>query len=301
MNLPSPRIDSARHPLAEGCPPPWASGWGQDRFGVFVEFTIQEVIQRLRWIPPGRFTMGSPESEPGRYADEGPQHEVTIGQGFWLFDTPCTQALWEAVMGENPSQFKTPDRPVETVSWDNAQAFLKKVNQRLPGLDLSLPSESQWEYACRAGTTTALYSGDMEILGERNAPALDAIAWYGGNSGVEPSELPNGMDSSTWWEKQYPHERAATHPVALKDPNPWGLYDMLGNIWEWCADGWHDDYEGAPVDGRAWESDGPSAGRVMRGGSWHALARDARAACRYGYDPAFRSDYLGFRCARVQS
>ena len=109
-------IDTAWHPLANGCPPDWASGWGQDRYGVFVEFTLLEVTQRLRWIPPGQFQMGSPESEPGRYDGEGPRHQVTLTQGFWLFDTPCPQALWEAVMGENPSQFKSPTRPVEQVS-----------------------------------------------------------------------------------------------------------------------------------------------------------------------------------------
>ncbi|MBF0131182.1 MAG: formylglycine-generating enzyme family protein [Magnetococcales bacterium] len=300
MNLPL-RSDPAWHPLVDGFPPSWASGWGQDRFGVFVEFTLQGVQQRLRWIPPGHFTMGSPRDEPGRGDDEGPQRKVTIGQGFWLFDTLCTQALWQVVMGENPSQFQTSNRPVEQVSFEDVQKFLSRINQTCPGLDLILPSEAQWEYACRAGTTTALYSGAIVILGDNNAPALDSIAWYSGNSGVEPSELPNGEDSSRWKNKQYPHELAGTHPVAMKDPNLWGLYDMLGNVWEWCADAWHGSYEGAPVDGGVWESDGPSADRVVRGGSWLILARGVRAANRDGGGPADRYDDLGFRCARVQS
>ena len=294
-----PIINTAWHPLANGYPPDWASGWGQDRYGVFVEFTLLEVIQRLRWIPPGRYWMGSPEDEPGRYDDEGPRHPVIITQGYWLFDTPCTQALWEAVMGNNPSNFKSLTRPVEQVSWDQVQDFLKQINARLPGLDLALPSEAQWEYACRAGTGTAIYTGELAILGERNAPALDPIAWYGGNSGVD-FDLPNGWDSADWKEKQYPHTRAGTRPVGLKRANPWGLYDMLGNVWEWTQDHWHENYQGAPTDGSVWEGTGAGAYRVIRGGSWRNDARSVRAAYRYRDDPGRRHDALGFRCARVQ-
>ncbi len=248
--------------------------------------------------------MGSSESEPGRWLDEGPQHTVMIPQGYWLFDTPCTQALWEAVMGENPSCFRGPDRPVEQVSWDNVQGFLGRLNERIPGLDLVLPTEAQWEYACRAGTETTLYSGDVAILGERNAPALDPIAWYGGNSGVD-FDLDNGYDSSGWREKQYPHQRAGTRPVGRKQPNAWGLYDMLGNVWEWTQDHWHGHYEGAPADGSAWEEweDNALAGteRVVRGGSWTDVARLVRAASRLQLRSGFRLVYLGFRCARVQA
>ena len=209
--------------------------------------------------------MGSPEDEPGRWGDEGPQHEVTIGQGFWLFDTPCPQALWTAVMGDDPSHFKSLDRPVEQVSWAAVQEFVARINARIPGLGLSLPSEAQWEYACRAGTSTALY-GD-----------LDAIAWHQGNSGKE------------------------TPPVGKKAANPWGLHDMLGNVWEWCADEWHPTYDGAPTDGTAWGAlDSPGVGRVVRGGSWSLGARYVRAACRLGFAPVDRYDFLGFRCARVQ-
>jgi formylglycine-generating enzyme required for sulfatase activity len=287
--------------------PDWASAIGRDEYGVFVTITVsavrgRAVTQRLRWIPPGRFMMGSPGKEPGRYDDEGPRHAVTLGQGFWLFDTPCTQALWRAVMGRNPSQFKSPTRPVESVSFDDVQDFLRRVNDRVPGLKLFLPSEAQWEYACRAGTTEATYAGPMEILGENNAPVLDAIAWYGGNSGVD-FELKNGFDTSGWSDKQYPHERAGTHPSAAKAPNPWGLFDMLGNVWEWCADHWHENYRGAPANGSAWIDAAPDAGaadRVFRGGPWYDGARNVRAACRYVVPPTSRIDYLGFRCARVQ-
>ena len=292
-------IDTAWHPLATGCPPAWASGWGQDRQGVFVEFTLQEVTQRLRWIPPGRFWMGS-EDEPGRYDTEGPRHQVTFSQGFWLFDTPCTQALWEAVMGKNPSRFQSLTRPVEQVSWNDVQDFLTRINARIPGLDLVLPSEARWEHACRAGTETAIYTGALDILGQNNAPALDPIAWYGGNSGVD-FDLDNGHDSSDWPEKQYSHTRAGTRQVKLKRANPWGLYDMLGNVWEWCQDHWHDDYQGAPADGSAWEDRDAGASRVLRGGSCGNVAPNVRAAFRYQGGPDGCGADIGFRCARVQA
>jgi formylglycine-generating enzyme required for sulfatase activity len=293
-------IDAAVHPLADGEPPDWACGWGHDRFGVFVEFSVGAVVQRLRWIPPGRFTMGSPADEEGRFEFEGPQHEVTIAEGFWLFDTPCTQELWEAVTEENPSRFKSPTRPVEQVTFADVQRFISRLNDRVPRLELSLPSEAQWEYACRAGTEAATYAGTMPILGENNAPVLDQIAWYGGNSGVG-FELDDGFVSGGWREKQYPHERAGTRLVKSKAANPWGLYDMLGNVLEWCADEWHDTYDGVPTDGSAWlDSEGGAASRVVRGGSWDFVARYVRAAFRLHLGPAVRGSYLGFRCARVQ-
>ena len=254
-----------KHPLESGIPPTWASEWGVDRqHGPFCAFEIDEVIQRLRWIPPGSFWMGSPEEEEGRWGSEGPRHLVTIHAGFWIFDTPCTQRLWSAVMGENPSHFreedprKTEDHPVERVSWDDCREFVSKLNARLEGLTLSLPSEAQWEYACRAGTETARYSED-----------LDAIAWYG-----EKSE-------------------AKTHPVASKDANAWGLYDMLGNVWEWCADAWNDDYT---VESRGVAS----AGRVIRGGSWYRDARSVRAASRDHLEPSNWYSDVGCRLAEFR-
>jgi formylglycine-generating enzyme required for sulfatase activity len=286
------------------CPPGWAKAWGWDRYGAWASFAVQakdgsDVVQRLRWIPPGTFQMGSPEDEPGRWDDEGPRHPVTLADGYWLFDTPCIQALWAAVMGKNPSRFQSPERPVEQVSWEDVQGFLVRINAEIPGLALVLPTEAQWEHACRAGTETALYSGPIEILGDRNAPALDPIAWYGGNSGVG-FELEDGYDSSDWPEVQHPNPNSGTHPVGRKDPNPWGLFDMLGNVWEWTLDAWHDSYSGAPVDGSAWETTETGADRVIRGGSWVNNARYCRCAYRYRYRPDLRSLNLGFRCARVQ-
>jgi formylglycine-generating enzyme required for sulfatase activity len=285
--------------------PEWASAIGRDRFGLWCEIEIDPghggpVIQRLRWIPPGRFWMGSPEEEQGRFDGEGPRHQVTLTEGYWLFDTPCTQALWEAVMKKNPSRFQSLTRPVEQVRWNDVLTFMNLINAWIPGLDLALPSEAQWEYACRAGTDTAIYTGALAILGERSAPALDPIAWYGGNSGVD-FELDNGYHSSDWKEKQYPHTKAGTRPVKLKRANLWGLYDVLGNVWEWTQDHWHDDYRGAPTDGSAWISSDTGAYRVLRGGSWFSDARLVRAAYRLHDRPSIRSINFGFRCARFRS
>jgi formylglycine-generating enzyme required for sulfatase activity len=303
------KIVTAWHPLVTGCPPAWASEWGEDRYGVFIAFALGKVTQRLRWIPPGRFLMGSPEEETRGLAKaererewferEHPRHEVIITRGFWLFDTPCTQALWEAVMGknQNPSRFKSTDRPVEQVRWGDVQGFIARINAQIPGLELSLPTEAQWEHACRAGTETALYTGAIEILGQYNAPALDPIAWYGGNSGVE-LELKDGHGSSSWSEVQYQNPTSGTHPVGKKKPNRWGLYDMLGNVWEWCADGLREYGARREVDPR-----GPMEGgaeQVIRGGSWNGLTRRCRAACRSSVWRGIRDFNLGFRCARAQ-
>ncbi len=291
-------IASVTHPLASGNPPAWARAWGQDRHGVFVELRVGTVKQRMRWIPPGTFMMGSPDSEAGRYEWEGPQHEVELTEGFWLADTPCTQELWREVMGgENPSRFQSSARPVEQVSWDDCKRFFGTVNERQSGLELRLPTEAQWEYACRAGTDGAIWLGDLEILGQNNAPLLDEVAWYGGNSGVE-FDLEEGEGSSGWKEKQYPHTRAGTREVKLKRPNPWGLYDTLGNVWEWCGDFWAEDYP----EGRQTDPTGPKEGaeRVIRGGSWYDHARDVRAAFRYWLPPGGRGPGLGFRLSRGQ-
>jgi formylglycine-generating enzyme required for sulfatase activity len=280
-----------------GVAPAWAVDWGQDALGVFAAFEYRGVRQRLRWIAPGRFRMGSPDHEAGRWEDEGPEHEVTLSRGFWLFDTPCTQALWEAVMGDNPSRFRSAQRPVENVSWRDVQRFLGKLNGLLAGLDLTLPTEAQWEYACRAGTGTATYAGDLKIWGANDAPLLDAIAWYGGNSGVG-FDLNDGWDSSDWPDKQYKHELAGTHRVARKAPNPWGLYDMLGNVCEWCLEG-RRVYDGGAVLDPIGPTE-PGAVQVIRGGSWFSNARLVRCAYRDWVDPGDRIDYLGFRCARIQ-
>ncbi|MEQ9503163.1 MAG: formylglycine-generating enzyme family protein [Deltaproteobacteria bacterium] len=286
--------------------PEWASGVGRDRYGLFADVEVEtrvvpEVI-RMRWIPPGRFIMGSPEDEPGRLDNET-QHQVTLTQGYWLADTPCTQALYEAVLGgeANPSRFRTGDRPVESVSWDNAIAFIAALNRQHTELALRLPTQAEWESACRAGTTAATYGGPIEILGERNAPALDTIAWYGGNSGVG-YDLEEGHDTSGWNELQHPNPKAGTRPVCGKTPNRRGLYDTLGNVWEWCADGAEERFDPDPSPDGPVEDPLAEPGerplRVLRGGSWRDGARVVRAAYRHALPRDVRDDCVGFRLAR---
>ena len=277
--------------------PEWASAMGRDRFGLWAAFELDGVEQRLRWIPPGRFLMGSPDSEQGRDEWEGPQHWVTLTSGFWLAETPVTQALWQAVMGDNPSRFKSPRRPVEQVSWEECKDFCGRLNDRSPGLNLHLPTEAQWEYACRAGTRTSTFAGELEILGQNNGPLLHEIAWYGGNSGLD-FDLDEGVGSS-WSEKQFEFKLAGSRVVGEKARNPWGLFDMLGNVYEWCEDAWG---WGKPYDGQdrvdPLSREGPD--RVIRGGSWLAFARSVRAAYRFGDMPDSRLADVGFRLARGQ-
>ncbi|MCB9524566.1 MAG: formylglycine-generating enzyme family protein [Myxococcales bacterium] len=272
-------------------PPAWASAGGEDRFGPWAMLTVAGVHQRLRWIPPGPFTQGSPEAEVGRFDTEGPARPVTLTAGLWLGETPVTQALWQAVMGDNPSRFPDPRRPVEQVSWDDAQRMLARL-RAAHGCPAALPTEAQWEAACRAGTRTATWADDLTLQadpdgGEARAPVLDPIAWHLGNS-AQGFDHPNGhglLDGRV----------AGTRAVGLKPPNPWGLYDMLGNVWEWCQDPWQDTYEGlADVDPMG-AARGPL--RVVRGGSWLHPPRMIRAAARSAHPRAGRNLTVGLRLA----
>ncbi len=225
------------------------------------------VTMAFAWCPRGTFLMGSPASEEERQNDEQ-QHEVTLTKGFWMGIHPVTQAQYQAVMGKNPSHFKGDTLPVEQVSWDDAVAYCVALKGKT-GIELRLPTEAEWEYACRAGTTTEYHSGDGE-------GALMAVGWFSGNGGAE------------------------THPVGQLKANEWGLHDMHGNVWDWCAD-WCDEgyYAKSPKE----DSTGPESGsfRVSRGGSWFRNSRRCRAACRNGYAPGVRGNDLGFRLAAVPS
>jgi len=277
--------------------PRWATAVGYDRYGVWADLSVgvdaagRERSQRLRWIPCGEFWMGSPADEPGRDEDEL-LHQVRITRGYWFFDSACPQWLWESVMGGNPSRFRDADRPVEQVSWDNCQEFLLRLNELLgSGVNFRLPSEAEWEYACRAGTSSALYTGGLTLVGANNGPELDGIAWYGGNSGVG-YDLEESYDGSDWPEKQYEFSSCGSRRVKSKGCNSWGLYDMLGNVWEWCGD-WYGDYDVEQSE----DPFGASSGsvRVVRGGGWDSGARYVRAAFRARDVPGHDDFFLGFR------
>jgi len=220
----------------------------------------------LVWIPPGEFIMGSPESESGRDSDESPQHSVRIAKGFWVGKYEVTQVQWQQVMGSNPSCFKGNNNPVERVSWNDCQEFLQKMS-RITGKSFRLPTEAEWEYTCRAGTTSDLNSG-KELTNIDSCPNLDQVAWYVTNSGYKP------------------------HPVGKKNPNAWGLYDMHGNVWEWCQD-----WKGSYASGTQTDPQGPSSGsdRILRGGTWIFYAKNCRSAYRGGLAPGFCTNFIGFR------
>jgi formylglycine-generating enzyme required for sulfatase activity len=293
--------------------------------GIFAkEYKI--TILTMVWIPPGRFWMGSPQSEPApepeRLEREGPQHLVQL-QGFFMGQTPITQAQWREVarwseqrgerwgreLDPEPSYFQpSPNpkafgyskgrfsllsgaassdlRPVENVSWEDAMEFCNRLSQRT-GRYYTLPSEAQWEYACRAGTNTPFSFG---------ATLTSQLANYDGSY-----SYANGPKD---------HYRRQTTPVGMFPANAWGLQDLHGNVWEWCLDHWHENYEGAPIDGSAWlkasgQSDNPSSqrgsdrvdvsDRLLRGGSWLDDPRDCRSAFRLRFHPDFRHHSFGFR------
>ncbi len=235
------------------------------------EFVRNSIGMQLKLIPAGEFLMGSPDDEALRDQDECPLHRVRITKPFYLGVHEVTQAQYESVMGRNPSQFKGPDHPVENVSWEEARTFCEKLSQ-LPAEKAArrgyrLPTEAEWEYACRAGTNSVFSFGD-------DVSQAGSYAWYSSNAGDR------------------------THPGGQKRPNAWGLHDMHGNVWEWCQDGYASDYyKRSPLT----DPQGPSTlSHVVRGGSWGGPARSCRSAYRC-FTHSRGDKYLGFRVVSVQS
>ncbi|MCB0610294.1 MAG: formylglycine-generating enzyme family protein [Lewinella sp.] len=217
-------------------------------------------------VEGGEFLMGSENEEA--YNNEKPVHKVKV-DAFYMGRFPVTQVLWVTVMEDNPSNFRAEPpgmRPVEQISWHDAQAFIKKLN-KLTGKNYRLPTEAEWEYAARGGKESQGYK-------YAGSDKLKEVGWY--------RDISHGE----------------TKPVGQKDPNELGLYDMSGNVFEWVKDHWHDDYNGAPDDGSAWNHPGrenANASRVRRGGSWDFIPGYCRVSSRSSYDPEFRAFYVGFR------
>jgi formylglycine-generating enzyme required for sulfatase activity len=235
-----------------------------------------KVLVELVPIPPGEFRMGSDNN----FFSEAPAHTVTISAGFLLGKYPITQAQWLALMGDNPSEFNvSANHPVDSVNWDQATMCCRRLSDQ-SGRLVRLPSEAEWEYACRAGTPAEFFfapggpfADDNEVPWEVRH-ALCEFAWFDLNSG----------DS--------------TRPVGLKRPNPWGLHDMLGNIWEWCEDVWHHDYVGAPDDGSPWvEGEARQPRRLLRGGAWDMNAFRCRSPYRSYDHRELATNRFGFRVA----
>ncbi|MDO4549799.1 MAG: SUMF1/EgtB/PvdO family nonheme iron enzyme [Planctomycetia bacterium] len=246
--------------------------------GTRITKKINGVTYAFRWCPPGEFIMGSPKNELGRESDEK-QHKVTFSEGFWIMETEVTQLMWATVMRNNPACFSrwgtsaykvkgilTQNFPVEQVSWEDCQIFCEKLREK--GFDIYLPTEAQWEYACRAGSTASLNNGKNITSREEACYHLNEVAWYTKNTDGKPC------------------------PVGMRKPNAWGIHDMHGNVWEWSAD-WHKSFTEEDVT----DPTGPTEGtdRVARGGGWTSPTRRCRSACRLKEEPTNRRHYLGFR------
>ena len=243
----------------------------------FQEDLGNRVFLEMVKIPGGHFMMGSPEDEVERTEYEEPQHIVTISP-FFMGKFPITQLQYQTIMGENPSRFKGINKPVESVSWDNAVDFCGRISKRT-GKTYRLPSEAEWEYACRAGTTTPFHFGET---------INTDLANYDGN--YTYGSAPKG---------QY---RNQTTDVGNFPANAFGLYDMHGNVWELCEDRWHENYNGAPYNGDAWVlSSNDHHSRLLRGGSWDFLPRNCRSAFRFRSERDNSDDIIGFRVVVASS
>ena len=297
-------------------PPSWSDSWGEDEYGLYADLVVASITQRFRWIAAGDYLMGSPKDEPERFNWED-QHKVTLSNGYWLADTAVTQALWQLIMSENPANFKNdPLNPVEQVSWGDSQKLIKQLNEmfsgQLDGLVFRLPSEAEWEHACRAGTTTP-----FNFEGEADLQSLNYTGIWG-EKGWDDKAL-----QKTAQVKSYP-------------ANDWGLYEMHGNVLEWCFDEWQEvlgsdpaidpvtaqfqsktksithlfpsavaqaetDKTDSPEQKSPYDSalltnaDVGDVGRVLRGGSWRSNGRLCRSAIRLRDRAGGRDNRVGFR------
>ncbi len=245
-----------------------------------------KVTMKLALIPAGKFTMGSPDGEKDHQADESPQREVTISKPFYMGVHEVTQEQYEQIIGSNPSSFKGAKNPVETVSWDDAVEFCKKLSAKT-GKTVSLPTEAQWEYACRAGTKTRFGFGDKD----------EDLYKYGNYCDKSNT---NGLSWQDWQDKDHNDGFDKTAPVGSLKPNDWGLYDMHGNVWEWCSDWYADSYANLPAGqagAKNQDPQGPDSGssRVLRGGCWDYNPLLCRSAGRLRYNPVNRGYGIGFR------
>jgi len=237
----------------------------------------------LRWISSGSYQMGRYPGEADSYANEDPQHPVTLAYGFWMGKYEITQQQWLAVRGSWPGTAPSATYglgntyPAYYISWDDTKNFITSLNAHIVSsgqgpLTVRLPSEAEWEYACRAGTQTRFYWGD-----DSGYTQIGTYAWYSGNNS------PSG-----------------TKPVGGKTGNAFGLYDMSGNVYEWCEDDYHSSYTGAPTNGSAWVDSPRASYRTLRGGLWYSGAGSCRSACRRSNAPGYRDGSIGFRLAAVQ-
>ncbi len=270
----------SNHVLPDQFPLIWSNDWGEDNIGLWTAFTYQGIRQVFRWIAANRFMMGSPPYERGR-ANTEIHHEVTLTKGYWLAETTCTQALWEAVMGHNPSHFIGAERPVENVSWNDVHSFIQALNtaqdtaDEQDELQLRFPTEAEWEHACRAGTQTPFSFGENIHTNQVNY---------------------NGDDPYT--NNQKGLYRGQTVNVKALPGNSFGLYQMHGNVWEWCED-WYGEYSNEAIT----DPKGPTTGesRILRGGGWVSSGRHMRSGHRDWLNPNSRHINIGFRLARSPS
>ena len=274
--------------VSQGTPIKWEIQRQQQSAYRWVEPLSEDIALEMVSLPGDTFTMGSPDDEIDRYDDESPQHKVTV-EPFWIGRYPVTQAQWRVVaamskiehkLAADPSHFKGANRPVENVSWHDAVEFCRRLSDHTKR-DYRLPTEAEWEYACRAGTTTPFHFGET---------IMTSLANYRGTDDEE-----NNRSGSYGDGPKGEFRKETTNVDHFEYANAFGLSDMYGNVYEWCQDHWHGNYDGAPTDGKAWESDKKDARRVMRGGSWNNNPRYCRSAYRYYPSPDDRFNYIGFR------